>query len=228
MNELIPIAASPWQKRFRVAVPWRRAGPLHRRLGIVEMRRPTENDAKPNMAALLVAVGARRDVEAFEALFRHFAPRVKAYMARLAGDSQAAEELMQETMIAVWNKADRFDPAKGAVSTWIFTIARNLRIDAFRRDKRPDFDPNDPAFVPDDVAPADEIFEAQEVSVQLHQAMATLPDDQVALLKLAFFEDNSHSAIATSLNMPLGTVKSRLRLAFTRLRAALDRNGDAS
>ncbi|MET4636085.1 RNA polymerase sigma factor (sigma-70 family) [Kaistia defluvii] len=195
---------------------------------MVEMRRPTESDATPSMAALLVAVGARRDVEAFEALFRHFAPRVKAYMARLAGDSHLAEELMQETMVAVWNKADRFDPAKGAASTWIFTIARNLRIDAFRRDNRPDFDPNDPAFVQDDVAPADEMFESQEVSAQLHLAMASLPEEQVALLKLAFFEDRSHSAIATSLNMPLGTVKSRLRLAFAKLRAALDRNGDAS
>jgi RNA polymerase sigma factor (sigma-70 family) len=195
---------------------------------MVEMRRPTESDATPSMAALLVAVGARRDVEAFETLFRHFAPRVKAYMARLAGDSHLAEELMQETMVAVWNKADRFDPAKGAASTWIFTIARNLRIDAFRRDNRPDFDPNDPAFVQDDVAPADEMFESQEVSAQLHQAMASLPEEQVALLKLAFFEDRSHSAIATSLNMPLGTVKSRLRLAFAKLRAALDRNGDAS
>lgn len=228
MSALIPIAASAWQKQSMVAGPWRRAVPLNRRLGMVEMRRPMDNDAIPDMATMLVAVGARRDVEAFEVLFRHFAPRVKAYMARLAGDSLAAEELMQETMVAVWNKAERFDPAKGAASTWIFTIARNLRIDAFRRDKRPDFDPNDPAFVPDDVAPADEIFEAQEVSAQLHQAMATLPEEQIALLKLAFFEDNSHSAIAASLNMPLGTVKSRLRLAFTKLRAALDRNGAAS
>lgn len=187
-----------------------------------------ENDAKLDLAGLLVAVGARRDVDAFETLFRHFAPRVKSYMARQAGDGQAAEELMQETMVAVWNKADRFDPAKGAASTWIFTIARNLRIDAFRRDKRPEFDPNDPAFVPDDVAPADEMFEAQEASTQLHQAMATLPEEQKTLLKLAFFEDHSHSAIATSLNMPIGTVKSRLRLAFSKLRAALDGKGEAS
>lgn len=207
-------------RRHRVVSP-------DRGLGMVEIGRPTESDATPSMAALLVAVGARRDVEAFETLFRHFAPRVKAYMARLAGDSHMAEELMQETMVAVWNKADRFDPAKGAASTWIFTIARNLRIDAFRRDNRPDFDPNDPAFVQDDVAPADEMFESQEASTRLHQAMAALPDEQLALLKLAFFEDRSHSAIAASLDMPLGTVKSRLRLAFAKLRAALDRNGDA-
>jgi RNA polymerase sigma factor (sigma-70 family) len=180
------------------------------------------------MVELLRAVGARRDIDAYETLFRHFAPRVKAYMARMAGDSQQAEELMQETMIAVWNKADRFDPSRGAVSTWIFTIARNLRIDAFRRENRPDFDPNDPAFVPDDVAPADAELEARQASERLHQAIAALPEEQAALLKFSFFEDHTHSAIATRLNLPLGTVKSRMRLAFDKLRVALGHSGDST
>lgn len=192
------------------------------------MLRKTDADQTPDMVALLCAVGARKDLDAYEALFRHFAPRVKAYMARMGGDGHLAEELMQETMIAVWNKADRFDPSKGAVSTWIFTIARNLRIDAFRREKRPDFDPNDPAFVPDDVAPADAEFDARQASEQLHRAIAALPEEQAALLKLSFFEDQSHSAIATRLNLPLGTVKSRMRLAFDKLRAALTQSGDIS
>lgn len=192
------------------------------------MARKSDADQSPDMVALLGAVGARRDLEAFETLFRHFAPRVKAYMARMGGDGQLAEELMQETMIAVWNKADRFDPAKGSVSTWIFTIARNLRIDGFRREKRPDFDPDDPAFVPDDVAPADAELDARQASEQLHQAIAALPVEQAALLKLSFFEDQSHSTIATRLNLPLGTVKSRMRLAFDKLRAALAASGDVS
>ncbi len=192
------------------------------------MRRKTDTDQAPDMVALLRAVGARRDLAAYEALFRHFAPRVKAYMARTGGDGQLAEELMQETMIAVWNKADRFDPAKGAVSTWIFTIARNLRIDAYRREKRPDFDPNDPAFVPDDVAPADAELDARQAAERLHQAIAALPEDQAALLKLSFFDDHSHSAIAARLNLPLGTVKSRMRLAFDKMRAALAHSGDVS
>ena len=93
--------------------------------------------------------------EAFETIFKYYGPKVRAYMAKLARDGQAAEELMQETMLAVWNKAEQFDPARGNVSSWIFTIARNQRIDAFRREKRPTFDPSDPAFVPDDVPPAD-------------------------------------------------------------------------
>jgi RNA polymerase sigma-70 factor (ECF subfamily) len=192
------------------------------------MRRQTDDDARPDLRALLQAVGARRDMEAYETLFRHFAPRVKAYMARTGGGNQIAEELMQETMIAVWNKAAKFDPSKGAASTWIFTIARNLRIDAFRRENRPDFDPNDPSFVPDDMAPADAELDARETSEQLRQAIATLPEEQAALLKLSFFEDQSHRAIATRLNVPLGTVKSRMRLAFDKLRAALARSGEVS
>ncbi|WP_210204703.1 sigma-70 family RNA polymerase sigma factor [Mycoplana dimorpha] len=190
------------------------------------MGRETDAGTGADMRELLCAVGSRRDIDAYEVLFRHFAPRVKAYMARMGGDSQLAEELMQETMIAVWNKADRFDPSKGAASTWIFTIARNLRIDAFRREKRPEFDPSDPAFVPDDMAPADAELDAREASEQLHEAIAALPEEQAALLKLSFFEDQSHSAIAARLNLPLGTVKSRMRLAFDKLRAALARSGD--
>jgi len=192
------------------------------------MRRQTQGDKGSDMARLLGAVAATQDIEAFEALFRHFAPRVKAYMARLAGDGQQAEELMQETMITVWNRAGTYDASRGAVSTWVFTIARNLRIDAFRRENRPAFDPNDPAFVPDDIAPADVEHDARQASEQLHRAIAALPEEQAALLRLSFFEDQSHSAIATRLNIPLGTVKSRMRLAFDKLRAAIGRSGDVS
>ena len=226
MNTIVPIGAPAWQKRS-MGGHWRLSAPRHCELGSLGMRRKTDADRMPDMVALLGAVGARRDLGAYEALFRHFAPRVKAYMARMGGDGQLAEELMQETMIAVWNKADRFDPSKGAVSTWIFTIARNLRIDAFRREKRPEFDPTDPAFVPDDVAQADAGLDALQASEQLHQAIAALPEEQAALLKLSFFEDQSHSAIATRLNLPLGTVKSRMRLGdLSRDHAVIRRSGE--
>ncbi|WP_246707926.1 MULTISPECIES: sigma-70 family RNA polymerase sigma factor [Ensifer] len=174
------------------------------------------------MSDLLVSVGLNRDVEAFEVLFRHYAPRVKAYMARLCRDGTAAEELMQETMMVVWNKAAQFEPSRGTVSTWIYTIARNVRIDVYRRTKRPEFDLNDPAFVQDDAPPADMAFEAFQEAERLHRAMATLPAEQLDLLKRSFYEDDSHSAIAEALSIPLGTVKSRIRLAFAKLRAALE------
>lgn len=191
------------------------------------VRRDVSSGAQ-SMAVLLQAVANERDADAFEQIFRHFAPRVKGYMARLAGDGPLAEELMQETMVAVWNKAGQFDPRKGAASTWIFTIARNLRIDAVRRERRPAFDPNDPVFVPDETAPADLAIEERQSSDALHRAMAELPAELVALLKLSYFEDQSHSTIARILDLPLGTVKSRMRLAFAKLRAALDHSGEQS
>lgn len=171
---------------------------------------------------LLEAVGSDRDLEAFEALFRHYGPRIKAYMASLTRDGSLSEELMQETMIAVWNKAAQFDHQRGNASTWIFSIARNLRIDAYRKNRRPDFDPNDPAFVPDDTPPADAAFEEQQEAERLRSAMAVLPPEQLELLRLSFFNECSHSSIAERLNLPLGTVKSRIRLAFSKLRAALE------
>ena len=186
------------------------------------MQASDDESSQGKLAQLLTAVGQKKDVEAFEALFRHYGPRVRAYMAKLARDGQASEELMQETMLAVWNKAHQFDPARGNVSSWIFTIARNLRIDAYRKTKRPAFDPNDPAFVPDDVPSADVEFEQQEEADRLRRAMSTLPAEQLELLKLSFFNEASHSAIAAKLGLPMGTVKSRIRLAFAKLRAALE------
>jgi RNA polymerase sigma-70 factor (ECF subfamily) len=183
-----------------------------------------EEITQQSLSQMLTAVGQSKDIEAFESLFRHYGPRVRAYMAKLARDGQAAEELMQETMLAVWNKAHQFDPARGNVSSWIFTIARNLRIDSYRKDKRPTFDPSDPAFVPDDVPPADVEFEGRQQADRLHRAMETLPSEQLELLKLAFFNEESHSTIAAKLGLPMGTVKSRIRLAFAKLRAALEDN----
>lgn len=193
--------------------------------GLIRMNGQTAPEDQPSMEELMLAVSSLRDVDAFELIFKHFAPRVKAYMAKLSVDTHTAEELMQETMIAVWNKADQFDVAKGALSTWIFTIARNQRIDAVRRARRPEFDPTDPAFVPDEQQPADLMIAERQTASRLRAAMADLPTEQSALLELAYFEESTHSAIAKKLNLPLGTVKSRLRLAFNKLRAALDNSG---
>ncbi|HEX4299159.1 MAG TPA: sigma-70 family RNA polymerase sigma factor [Devosia sp.] len=172
------------------------------------------------MSELLARIGRTRDVDDFEALFRHFAPRLKAYMAR-TGSPGPAEELMQETMVAVWNKAVLYDPGKGAASTWIFAIARNLRIDAYRREKHPEFDENDPALQPQAQPVADRLLEIEQQAGQIRDAMQVLPPDQVEVLRLAYFEDKSQSAIAAALDLPLGTVKSRMRLALVKLRAAL-------
>ncbi|WP_367187261.1 sigma-70 family RNA polymerase sigma factor [Rhizobium oryzicola] len=173
------------------------------------------------LSRLLGLVGAERNVEAFETLFRFYSPRVRAFMAMKTRDALLAEELMQETMMSVWNKAAQFDPARGNVSAWIFTIARNLRIDAFRR-KRPVFDENDPAFVKDDAPPADVELEERQDAELLRQAMESLPPEQLEVIRRAFFEDVSHSTIAEDMGLPLGTVKSRIRLAFDKLRTSLE------
>lgn len=167
------------------------------------------------------AVAARRDRQAFGALFGHFAPRIKAYLMRSGSDADQAEELVQECMTIVWRKADSFDPAQASVATWMFTIARNKRIDGYRRARRPELDPEDPALLPEAETPADRVVEASQVADRLARAMATLPVEQAEMLRMAFYEDKAHSEIAAETNLPLGTVKSRLRLAMGRMRKAL-------
>lgn len=186
------------------------------------MIEPAGELTKDEACSLLEAVGRDGDIESFETLFRYYGPRVKAYMARLTRDPNVAEELMQEVMITVWNKAGQFEATRGNAGTWIFTIARNLRIDAYRKNRRPDFDVNDPAFVPDDTKSAENELADRQDATRLKDAMKDLPQEQIQLLMLSFFDDCSHSTIATKLNLPLGTVKSRIRLAFARLRAALE------
>jgi RNA polymerase sigma-70 factor (ECF subfamily) len=177
------------------------------------------------LAELLVAVGAQQDRAAFAELFRHFAPRLKSYLMRLGGDASAAEEAMQETMVRVWRRADQYDPEKANPSTWIFTIARNVRIDIFRRERRPELDPDDPALVPEPEAAPDEALAREQSVARVAEAMKTLSDAERSVLRLSFFDGLSHSQIAKQLGLPLGTVKSRLRLSFGKLREALPEYG---
>jgi RNA polymerase sigma-70 factor (ECF subfamily) len=173
------------------------------------------------MNALLVSVGARADRAAFAAVFDHFAPRVKSYLLRLGASPALAEDLAQEAMLTVWRKAALFDPSKASASTWIFTIARNLRIDAIRRERRPEFDPNDPALVPDEDVPADMQMERDGDDARVRIALAQLSPDQAQVVQMSFFADKPHSQIAQELGLPLGTVKSRLRLAMVKIRALI-------
>jgi len=172
----------------------------------------------PSFEELIVAVGTRQDRSAFAALFTHFAPRVKAYLVRTGSDSSGADELTQEVMLLVWRKAERYDPAQANAATWIFTIARNKRIDKFRRERHLDFDPEDPSLAPEPEQSPDRRLESAQEARKLSEAITTLPEEQASLLKLAFYEGKSHSIIAAEVGLPLGTVKSRLRLALARLR----------
>lgn len=167
---------------------------------------------------LMSRVARQRDRQAFVALFQHFAPRLKSFLLRAGMEVGAAEETIQDVMVTVWHRAESFDPAQAAVSTWIFAIARNRRIDRLRRDRRPTIDPNDPALVPDEADGSVETMLVEERAAELHRAIRELPPEQADLLRMAYFEDKAHSAIAAERQLPLGTVKSRLRLAVARLR----------
>jgi RNA polymerase sigma-70 factor (ECF subfamily) len=184
------------------------------------VREPLQ-EAEPSFADLLVAVAERQDRAAFATLFGHFAPRLKAYVRRRGIEEARAEELAQEVMLIVWRRAALYDRAQASVSTWIFTIARNKRIDELRRERRPEVDPDDPALVQDGAPVVDLVIAQHEVRRRLHAAVAELPEEQAIVLRKNFFEDKPHNEIAAELALPLGTVKSRLRLALAKLRQAL-------
>lgn len=168
-------------------------------------------------ATLIVRI-ADRDRDAFAIFFSRFAGRVKAFLISSGMPGQDADEVAQEVMVSVWRRADSFDPGKAAVSTWVFAIARNRRIDLLRRRARPEPDPEDPLFQPDPEPGGLEVLSTRQIQVMVQDALVSLPEEQRAVLRAAFFEGLSHAEIATRLDLPLGTVKSRIRLAFRALR----------
>jgi RNA polymerase sigma-70 factor (ECF subfamily) len=193
--------------------------------GTGEVRPPGETLSEADRARfadLLVLVAEKQDRTAFGELFSYYAPRVKSYLMRLGADGAAAEEITQDVMVTVWRKATLFDRGQASVSTWIFRIARNRRIDVFRRTKRPDLDPEEAMILPAAIeAPGDRI-EAMQTEARVREAMRDLPEEQLLLLRLAFYEGLSHREIAEKLDVPLGTVKSRIRLAFAKMKSRLD------
>ena len=174
------------------------------------------------LSELLIAVAEHKDRKAFIRLFEHFGPRVKSYLKRLGVNDSEADDLMQEVMLTVWRRAEQFDCRKARASTWIFTITRNKRIDAIRRERRPELDPNDPALVPDRDDDPSEAVSANEWRAAIKRAIDEVPEEQAKLLRMSFFEDKTHDAIASELDLPLGTVKSRIRLAVAKLRRSLE------
>jgi RNA polymerase sigma-70 factor (ECF subfamily) len=179
------------------------------------------NHNAPSFDDLLSRVGSAQDRDAFVTLFTHFAPRVKSYMIKHGASDAAAEEIVQNTFVTVWEKAALYNPAKAAASTWIFTIARNKRIDALRREKFIEVSADDGVL---EQAPAPEPADAyadRQTVEKLNTAIDALPPEQARLVHMAFFEDKSHQAIADETRLPLGTVKSRIRLAMEKIRQKL-------
>ena len=167
----------------------------------------------------ITRIRENQDQAAFAELFQYFAPRVKAFLMRSGADATLAEECTQEVMATLWQKAHLFDASRASVATWVFTIARNRKIDALRKQRRPE--PEDLDWGPEDEPDQEDILSLQQESEQLGRAIATLPEKQRELIEKAYFGDLSHSEIAEQTGLPLGTIKSRIRLALDRLRHAM-------
>jgi len=172
-------------------------------------------ETAPDWSSMLMALGETKDKTLFVQLFKHFAPKIKAYIIRLGLVESTAEELMQETMASVWRKAHMYQKSKAAASTWIFTLARNQSIDWMRKQKYPEYS-------------LDEWYEEADetedtcadvvLSARMQASIDKLPELQAQVIYMSFYEGRSHSEIADRLGIPLGSVKSRIRLASEKLR----------
>ncbi|MFX4296548.1 sigma-70 family RNA polymerase sigma factor [Pseudosulfitobacter pseudonitzschiae] len=167
----------------------------------------------------MVRIHKAQDRAAFAELYGHFAPRVKGFLIKSGADASLAEECAQEVMVTVWNKAHMFDASRASVATWIFTIARNRKIDALRKQRRPE--PEELTWGPEEEPAQADVIALQQESETLVRAVAELPAQQRALIEKAYFGDLTHSEIAAQTGLPLGTIKSRIRLALDRLRHAM-------
>ncbi|MBF9048634.1 sigma-70 family RNA polymerase sigma factor [Roseobacter sp. HKCCD9010] len=199
---------SPPPTRYEDAVRARHAG--HRRV----VTSAAQDDAQ--WVAKVTAIAASQDQAAFADLFRHFAPKVKAFLIKSGADVSLAEECMQDVMATLWRKAHMYDPARASVATWIFTVARNRKIDLLRKYARPE--PEDLPWGPEAAPDQAEVIALQQDSARLAEALKNLPEKQRILIERAYFGDLTHSEIAAETGLPLGTIKSRIRLALDRLR----------
>jgi RNA polymerase sigma-70 factor (ECF subfamily) len=188
-------------------------------------RRKSAAPVARDLDDLLTAVGAHRDGEAFTTLFDHFTPRLHAQMTRLGLAPYAAADVAQDVMETIWRKGHLFDRQKSAAATWVFHIAHNRRIDIGRRSREQSCPAEELDAIPDVAESCDDCIDAAQREKHVHQALDALPREQFKMVHLAFFEGLSHATIAARTNLPIGTVKSRLRLAFSRMRRLLREAG---
>ena len=172
---------------------------------VFSVLKPAAKDKE--LTFLIGRIASFKDKTAFSELFKLVGPRIKGYLMKLGSSDVAAEDILQEVMLTVWRKSETFDRSKAAVSTWLFTIARNKRIDMLRKEIRPQLDPLDPMLSPNQEAAADDIYGSNQEAIKISKAIEQLPTDQAVLIKMTYYEDKSHSIIADELKMPLGTVK---------------------
>lgn len=191
------------------------------RMSATDAQTMIQNDgsAQPDWVAKMYRVRDHRCRAAFSDLFVHFAPRIKGFLIKSGADATMAEECAQDVMTTLWRKADQFDPSRASVATWVFTIARNRRIDLLRRQNRPE--PEELPWGPEPEPDQADVVALRQDTELLKDAIASLPCAQRELVEKAYFSDLSQTEIAKITGLPLGTIKSRLRLALDRLRHAM-------
>ncbi len=207
--DTVSFTDAPARRPFYVA-PKRAHRPAQTRAKVTETAQDTD------WGGVLVQIASAQDRAAFAQVFAHFAPRVKAYLMKSGAAAALAEDCTQEVMATLWHKAHLFDPSRASAATWIFTIARNKRIDAIRKSRRPE--PEDLTWGPEQEPDQADVLALKQDSVRLDTALAQLPENQRQLIQLAYFGERTHSEIAAATGLPLGTIKSRIRLALDRLR----------
>jgi RNA polymerase sigma factor (sigma-70 family) len=190
-----------------------------KRFGKTAGQARVSDTGQTDWAALLMQVARTQDADAFAMIFEYYAPRVKAFLMKGGADHAVAEECAQDVMVTVWNKAGQFDPTRASVATWIYTIARNRRIDMLRRDRRPE--PEELTWGPEAEPDQFDALSLQQDTQKLAEALSQLPEKQRQMIESAYFGDLTHNEIADATGLPLGTIKSRIRLALERLRHSL-------
>ena len=191
-----------------------------------ENKEKTAEKQEQNFANLedsdLIFEITKKNNSAFEEFFKRYANKVKFLMLKMGAKDLDAEEISQEVMAILWRKAFMYDSKKSSVSSWVYTIARNCRIDFLRRGNRVVLDSDDPTFVPDPPLNSVQLLMKYEKQDRIRLILKQLTEEKKQLLTAAFFEGLSHSELAKKFNKPLGTIKSRLRLIYDSLRDAED------
>lgn len=167
-------------------------------------------------------VAENRDRVAFEKIFSHFAPKIKAILMKQGSNPEQAEDLMQETLLTVWNKAEQFAQTRGSLNAWIFTIARNKRIDRFRKQGTNHYVDIHEYEIEDDIPDIEDQILSSERDQIVAEATNCLPEDQKLIITMSFVQDLTQTQIAEKLGIPLGTVKSRMRLAYQKVKIKLE------
>ena len=214
----IDVDIVPSRRNIDIGRPYEESSPLPT-VGSKEVGLKVESVYRDEQSRWIVAIAENRDRTAFKRLFNYFAPRIKGFCQNNGSTADRADEVVQEAFVNIWRKAKLFDPAKASAGAWIFAIARNARIDLIRKENRPEADTTDPFFEQSEPENPFTVLETERKSKLIRECIKDLPAEQQQVLKLAFFEEKPHSEVAEELGIPLGTVKSRIRLAFKRIRS---------